>query len=489
MTTPMTTDALNRGARGAGATILGQVATMGIQFLGTIILSRLLAPEDFGLVAMVTVFVGVGELLRDFGMPTAALQSRELSNQQASNVFWITGAMSLAVAVILTLCTPLLVALYDEPRLSSIVPVMASVLLLNGLQAQYQVRLARSMRYVALAGNSVVARSAGLAIGIFGALVGWGYWAIVAQLVSQAFILLVGSGILTRWLPTRPRRGSDSLRLIRAGAHFGGAQVLTFAADNVDTLMIGAVWGPQALGQYNRAFQLFMLPITAIFSPLTNVVVPTINRAVAEGRNPSGVLIKIQTAVCGLSIWLLLITAATAPWLIPLLLGDQWTLTIPLIQILSLGGAFRALSQTNYWAYIVHQQSRQLFLSNTVTKPLQVILIVGAAFISVEAVAWAYVLGRAITWPINLIWLWRTAGQNPIRFGLNGVRLLFAACAGFVVTTFALNGLAIGYPAISVVVGAVIATVVYFGAILLTPSGYSELRTSAVILKAAIRRG
>lgn len=484
----MTSDSLSRGARGAGATILGQIATMGIQFLGIVILSRLLAPEDFGLIAMVAVFMGVGELLRDFGMPTAALQSRTLSNQQASNVFWVTGTLSFAVALTLALATPLIVKLYDEPRLTAIIPVLAVVLLLNGLQAQYQVRLARSMRFAALAANTVVARFSGLAVGILGAVVGWGYWALVAQLLTQAIILLIGSGVLTRWLPSLPRRGSDSLQLMRSGAHFGGAQVLTFAADNVDTLMIGAVWGAAPLGQYNRAFQLFTMPITAIFSPLTNVVVPTINRAVSEGRSASAVLLRIQSAVCGLSIWLLLITAATAPSLIPLILGDQWSDTIPLIQILAVGGAFKALSQTNYWAYIVHHQSKQLLLSNIVTKPLQVILIVVAAFISVDAVAWAYVIGRAVTWPINLAWLWRSAGQNPVSFGLNGVRLLIAAAVGFGVTTTILGAVNLSSAILEVALGALVATIAYFTVILVTPGGLRELRGSWTILLATINR-
>src|SRR5690606_36313262 len=129
---------LAQGARGGAVALAGQVAQLVIQFVGAVVLARLLSPEDFGIFAMLTVFLGIGALIRDFGMPTAALQARNLSEQQASNVFWVTAALSTAVAAVLALASPLIVALYDQPRLGLIAPVMAGVLIVNGLQAQYK---------------------------------------------------------------------------------------------------------------------------------------------------------------------------------------------------------------------------------------------------------------------------------------------------------------------------------------------------------------
>lgn len=470
----LATNTLVQGARGGAVALSGQVAQMGISFAGSVVLARLLSPEDFGIFAMLTVFLGIGELIRDFGMPTAALQAKNLSEQQASNVFWVTAVLSTAVAVLLLLATPLIVALYNQPRLGLIAPAMAGVLIINGMQAQYRVRLARQMRFKALTGIPVASRFVGLGSGIVGAALGAGYWALVIQAAMTAGITLVSSVLATRWLPLRPRRASGSMPLLRAGMANGAANMLGYAADNADNLMLGAMWGAGSLGHYNRAFQLFMSAVMSFFSPLTSVVVPTANRAIAEGRRAQDILARTQTALCGGAIWLLLVTAATAPYLVPLLLGDQWGQTIPLLQILAVGGAFKALSQTNYWAYLIEQQSKQLLLSNLVTKPMQIVLVVVAAFHSVEAVAWAYSIGRALTWPINVIWLWKTAKQNPVLFGLNGARLVLAGVAGFVATLWLYEKVTFDSAWFAIAVGAVLSSIVFVVTTILLPGGRQE---------------
>lgn len=482
------TDTLSRGAKGGAIALAGRLAQLVIRLAGAVVLARLLSPEDFGLFAMLTVFIGIGDMIRDFGMPTAALQARNLSEQQASNVFWVTAGLSTGVAGLLMLSTPLIVRLYDEPKLGMIAPVMALVLMINGLQAQYKVRLARQMRFKADAATMVTAQIAGLVTGIASALIGAEYWALVIQAVTTAAVTLMGSILITRWFPQRPRRRHGSMPLLRTGTANGFSNLLGFAADNADNLMIGAVWGAGPLGLYNRAFQLFMTSVLSFFSPLTSVVIPTANRAISEGRRVQDILARAQSALCGPAIWLLLVTSATAEYLIPLLLGPQWTETVPLLQILAIGGAFKALSQTNYWAYLIEQQSRQLLLSNLVTKPMQIILIVVAAFHSVEAVAWAFSLGRAITWPINVVWLWKTAGQNPWRFGLNGMRFVGSAFVAFAATAILYNLFHFSSALLAILTGGLLCTVVYLLTITLLPGGRREVKDAITLIRVVFKR-
>src|SRR5690606_21763961 len=144
---------------------------------------------------------------------------------------------------------------------------------------------------------------------------------------------------------------------------------------------------------------------------------------------------------------------------------------VPLLQILAIGGAFKALSQTNYWAYLIEQQSKQLLLSNLVTKPMQIVFVVAAAFHSVEAVAWSFSLGRAITWPINLLWLWKTVGQNPWRFGLNGMRLVGSALIAFAATTSLYHLLNFSSPLLAIAIGVILSTAVFLSIVIMLPGG------------------
>lgn len=479
----MGSDAVSRGARGAGVTVAGQVATMVVQFVGAIILSRLLTPSDYGLIAMVTVFMTLGNLIRDFGMPLAALQARELSEKQATNIFWVTAGLSGTAAIVLAAATPLVVMLYDEPRLSVIIPSMAGILLVTGLQAQFQVRLARQMRFKALAVSTFASALLGVSAGIVGALLGWGYWALVAQQVTAAVVLLVSNAIQSRWFPGLPRREGGTRSLIRNGRHFGFSQILSYAADNADTFLIGARYSASDLGEYNRAFQLFMQPLMSMFGPLTKVIVPAINGAVKEGRSSSELLLKLQSTVSGVATWVLLVTAATADWLIPLLIGEQWTGTIRTLQILALGGIMRTLSQVNYWAFVIEQKSKELLLSNLFTKPFQVALMIAGSFISVEAVAWGFVIGRVVTWPFNVWWLKRSAGIDAKAFALNGARIVLSAGASFFLTYFFLVWLDVPSQLGAVTIGAAICTIVYFGLIASTSRGRRELVTGITLVR------
>lgn len=461
---------------------------MALNLVGMIVLARLLSPDDFGLVAIVTVLMGIGALLRDFGMGTAALQEKSLSKQQASNLFWVSVGLSGVSAVGLALLSPIVAATFGDVRLESLVPIMAIVLLLTGLQTQFQAKLAREVRFFSLAVGTVSSVGVGVVAGVIAALSGWGYWALAVQQLSAAAYLLAFYIVSTRWIPAFPRRGVGSVRHVRAGASYGFANILGYAADNVDTVMIGMQWGPTPLGYYNRAFQLFMQPIVGVFSPLTRVVIPTINRATVSREVAGRMLLRVQSLLVGACAVVLVATSATADWIVPLLIGPQWLPVVPLLQILAIGGIFKALSQINYWAYIVAKQSRQLLYSNMVTKPLQIVLIVVASFLSVEAVAWAFVIGRAISWPINLIWLSRSADQRSLASLRNGMRLLTAAVVAYLVTRVLLVAIPSLPDVGMVVVGITVAGLSFALSFIMIPGGMAEMR-AITRLGLALRRG
>lgn len=422
----MASNLLSRGARGGTTVVAGQLVKIAIRMTGLIALSRLLQPADFGLVAMVSVFLTLGDLIRDSGMPTAGLTARSLTEQQASNLFWINSALGAGTATVLVMATPLLVAFYGEPRLTIVAPVMAVSLLLNGIQAQLQVQLARSGRFLAMTSTDIGALSAGIVAATVAAMAGLGYWALIIQAVGTALALLLSRWILTRWTPARPRRRHGSKSLVKAGSRYGLANFLTYAAGNVDSMAIGSIWGASALGFYSRAFQIYTVPRSAL-GPLTQVVVPMANEAVGAGRSPESLLLRIQFGLGALLIWVYVQVAVTAQWLVPWVLGEQWTPAVPILVALSFGGLFAAFGNVSYWSFLVGNQSKQLLRLHLVTKPLTILLVLAAVPHGPQAVAWGYSISLALSWPINLVWLERVARQRSSDFFMLGLRLLLAA--------------------------------------------------------------
>lgn len=422
-----------RGLRGGGIVLTGSAVSLAIQFASLTILSRLLAPADFGIVAMVGIFVALGSLLRDFGLPMAALQMQTLSAQQATNVFWMNFGVASLVGSALAASTPLLVAIYDEPRLGRIVPVLAFVVLLGGVSAQVQVHLARRSKFGILVISDIVAQVVALCVGVALALFGAGYWSLVILNVVAVSLTLALRWTASGWLPGRFRRGHGSKHMLRVGANYGFAQLLTFLQSNVDTLVIGSRYGASSVGYYNRAYQMLTAPAGRLLDPLTQVVITTLNRVKSQGRSPEEPLLRMQFAIGMLVVWVFATSGGVATELIPILLGDGWGEAVPVFQVLAIGGAIWVFNHVSYWAFIMNEMGRELLHYNLVSKPVAVTAILIGSSYGIVGVAWGYTIAMAISWPLNLLWLSRTGGLRATRFAKNGAVLLFAGavCAAF----------------------------------------------------------
>lgn len=477
----MSVDSLSRrGARGGALVVSSQFVKIAVQAVGVITLSRLLTPSDFGIVAMVSVFIALGEILRDFGLPTAALQARELSRQQASNLFWLNSFLGFTAAALLAAATPLLVAMYSEDALSVVAPVMAGTLLLNGVQAQAQVQLARQMRYGTLASTDIAAQVLALCTAIVIAISGGGYWALVGQVLVASSALLILRSAALRTRPLLPRRHAGTKPLVVSGVQLGSAMVLTYAADNVDTLVIGITQGSAGLGYYNRAFQLFSIPRTGILSALTQVVLPVVNAAVNAGRAAFDVLLRVQFSLGFVLAWVYLFLAVGANWIIPLVLGSQWIESVPVFQVLCVAGAISSFSNTTYWAFVAEQKSSLLLRLHVITKPLIVVTVVCGAQFGIVGTAVGYSAGMLLSWPITVFWLAHFVDAHYWRFLPNAALVLAAGGVAFALGTATMYLTSeIGW--MSQAVAAVVATVTYAAIIASTSSGRKGIRATLAL--------
>ena len=488
----MASELVARGVRGGRVVVLGQAVKILAQMTGVVVLSRLLEPTDFGLIAMVALFLALGDLIRDFGLPLAALQTPTLSQAQASNFFWASALLGATMGGVLVALTPVIVSVFDEPRLQTLVPVMALTLPLNGLQAQIGVQIARAMRFSVLALTDVCAQLAGLTAAIIGALADLGYWALVFQVLTVPLVLLISRVVASRWRPSLPKRRVGTRKLLKSGGELGLASLLSFAATNVDTLVIGMKWSAASLGYYSRAYQLFTTPKMVLLDPLTPVVLPTINETPSNGaRRSLDILLRLQFALGVPVAWVYLLGAATAGSVIPLLLGDQWRPVVPVFTVLAIGGFFAAFGYINYWTFMVMQKSGGLLRLHLITKPLNVLLVVIAAPQGIVAVALAQACSLAINWPINLLWLSRTTDLDFWAFFKNGIRIPVAAGAALIAARM-LQRNGGQFPVfLEIFGGAALASGVYLLLLVLLPGGWRDLRllmSASAFLKGGWRR-
>ncbi len=397
------TELSTAAARGTATTLLAQVLRFVLQFGSVLVLARLLVPADFGLVAMVTAVIGIAEIFRDFGLSAAAIQAPELSRAERTNLFWANSGLGFVCALAAVALTPGLVLLYDEPRLGPVVPALAGVFVLSGLNSQYRAGLTRDMRFGVLAVSDVVAQAVGAAVAIALAWAGAGLWALVAQqLVVALTSLLVNVGS-ARWLPGLPRRAVSIRRFVKYGSGFLGAQTLMYATSNIDSVVIGAVWGKVELGLYSRAYQLLMVPLNQIQAPLTRVALPVLSRIQEDTARLAHYVGRAQLVVCYVTTLVLAVAAALADPAVRVLFGPGWDGVAPIFALLAIGGIFRAASSVAYWTYLARAQTGALFRLQLWTRPLMAGLIVAGTPWGGRGVAAGFALGCAGYWAVSLV--------------------------------------------------------------------------------------
>lgn len=411
-------------SRGAAVTLGGQVVRITIQLAGIVLLARLLSPVDYGVTTMVLAIIGIGEILRDFGLSSAAIQAKTLSVGQRTNLFWINvGIGAVLTAAVAALAVPI-AHFYDDDRLILVTLALAPTFLFNGIATQFRADLNRRFKFGQLAGVEIFAQAASLIVALMLAVWGWGYWALVAQQVGQVLLQVALLPFIARWWPGLPRRGEQMKSLLTFGGGLVTAQLLVYASRNVDSLVIGRLFGAQSLGYYNRAFQLMLLPLNQINAPSTRVALPTLSRLQDQPKRYGEFIVFGQTILMNLVSFILALSIAQAPAVIEISLGPQWAPSIPIFQVLAVAGFFQAAAYATYWVVLSQGLMKRYLWYTVITRPLVIALIIAGALWGMPGVAVAYAVGNALLWPIGALSITRRSIAPAGRLFLGALRTL-----------------------------------------------------------------
>ncbi len=403
-----------KAVSGVGATVLWQGVRTGLLALSIVVLARLLSPSDYGLLAMVTAVIGVGELLRDLGLSVAAVQAKRLLPDEKTNLFWVNTGAGLILGLVVFLSSWGLAGLYNEPRLVLITQVLASTFFINGIATQFKAQINRDLRFMALGLSEALPQALGLALAVGAALAGAGYWALVVQAVSVALISLLLNIGFARWLPGLPKRGAPVTRFLRFGGSLAGTQGMAYLSKNIDNVLLGVVYDPVVLGFYSRAYQLIVLPLTQLTAPLSRVAIPILARLQDDRAQfvrylRSGQFFTVMIA----SVFYASMVGLGAP-LVMIVLGDKWLPVVPILQALAVSGIFRAMGQVPYWIFVAFGLTGAQLRLYLVTQPIIVVAILAGLPWGAVGVAVGSSAGYFVFWFAQMWWAGR---KSPIATG------------------------------------------------------------------------
>jgi len=412
----MIQELIKSSKKGVFALFSGQAIKIAVQIINLVVLARLLSPEDYGLTAVAIAIVGLGEIIRDFGLSTASIQADTLSQAEKSNLFWLNTAIGLLLTCLVFIVSPFIAGFYNEPRLDIIIKSMSVIFFFNGITTQFRAGLSRDLRFKAISFSEVFASVLSTSIAIYAAYLGYGFWAIVIQQISLNLLLLLVYINFYRWIPSLPDFNVSVIKFINYGKNLMGSQIVGQLSRSFDTFVIGYQFGPELLGLYNRAQQIVFFGLLQINAPATSLALPVLSKLKNDDTEYYRFLNFGQSVLLHIVCFAFSLLAINADLVIRLVLGVKWITVVPLVQILCLGAIFQAASYCFYWVFLSKDHTKVQLQVSLFTKPISMVLIAIGAIWNIYTVAIAIVIGLLFT----LIYIVFTLN----RFNVNALDLL-----------------------------------------------------------------
>ncbi len=385
-------DLARKSVAGGVTTLASQSIQFVLRIFGTAVLARLLTPNDYGLVGMVTVVVNLAQTFKDAGLSTATVQKERISHEQISTLFWLNALISAFLSLCVLVASPLIAWFYGRPELTAVTAALSVSFLVSGLTIQHQALQRRHMQFGTLASIQVASQVASLLVTILLACLSWRYWALVGGTLAQALAGTLLTFYLCPWIPGRMQRGTGVRDMLLFGGHLTGFNFVNYFARNADHILVGRFLGTDALGLYARAYGLFMMPIGQIRGPLNQVALPALSALRSRPDRYARYYQRLVDIMASLATPLTVYCAIEADFLIRILLGPKWLGAVPVFRILAIAGLIQVVASTRGLVLLSCGFARRYFYWGLLNATLCVMSFIAGLPFGIKGVALAYTI-------------------------------------------------------------------------------------------------
>lgn len=373
--------------------LLERTGTQGIQFIVTIILARILMPEQFGIIAIVMVFIHLAQVFVESGFNTALIQKKDADEEDFSSIFYLSLGIAGLLYTIIFFVTPTISVFYRDPILVPILRVLALILFTGALNSVQNAYIARNLMFKKLFKSSVGSTAISGILGVIAAYLGLGVWALVIQqLVNQVAISVI-MWLTVKWRP----KLVFSIQRVRELFSFGwkllASSLLNVFFLEIRTLFIGRLYSPSTLGFYNRGEQFPKLIVNNINGSIQSVMLPTLS-AHQDNRKRAKEMMRRAIVTSSFLIFPMMIgMAVVAEPLVVIVLTDKWLPAVPFLQIFSISYALIPIHTANLQAINAMGRS-DIFLKLEIIKKVIGLTILA---ISIPFGVYAIAIGQVIS--------------------------------------------------------------------------------------------
>lgn len=382
-------------------TFLDTFFVSGISFLAMIYIARILGPEEFGLIGMITVFIAIGTSLVDSGLSSSIIRTKEADNSDFSTVFFLNLGMSLLVYLLLFLSAPLIADFFNQEILTGIIRLYCFSFIISAFSAVQLAQLNRSMGFKRIMQYNIPSTITGVVVGITLSLNGYGVWSIVWMQLSKQFVQSVMLWTFSKWKPTFTFSKEKMKFHYGFGYKLMLSGLLNTVFDNIYNIIIGKYHSVQSLGYFERARAFNIYPVSILTDIISKVTYPLLAKIQDEKERISKVYKDLIQFSFFVSAPLMLGAAAIAEPIFSLVLGDEWMPAVPYFQIICLASMFLPVHSFNLNILKVYGKSN-LFLKLEVYKKFIILIGILISFpFGVIGLIWSSVASSFIALLIN----------------------------------------------------------------------------------------
>lgn len=380
---------------------LERIGQQGIQFIILIILARLLLPEQFGLIAMLTIFMAIAQTFINSGFGQALIQKKDTTHIDECSIFYFNILVSFLAAGLLCLAAPWISAFYDQPLLTPLTRVLSLNLIINAFGLVQTTLLTKHIDFKTQLKVSMIATFLSGTIGVTMAFKGFGVWSLVAQSLCSNLFRTALLWFFNTWRPSLV----FSPRVLREMFGFGSRLLVAGLSDtifqNIYLVVIGKLFSPAALGFYSRAKAIQQIPTANFSSIISRVAFPVFSTIQDDSNRLKGGMRKAVTTMAFVNFPLMIGLALVAKPLVLVLLTEKWAPCIPYLQLLCVVGMLWPLHVINLNVLVAIGRSDLLLWLEVLKKIIIVISIVVTYRWGIIAMIYGQIVVSVICYYLN----------------------------------------------------------------------------------------
>ena len=451
----MSEDLRKETVKGVAWSAVEKFSTGGVLFLANIILARILTPKDFGLLAVITIFVQIAQTFIDSGFSNALIQKKDRNQVDYSTVFFFNLAISIALYIILFFCSPLIAHFFDNPQLTSLTRVVGLNFVIGALVSVHRTRLTVLLQFKQQSLITLISSVVAAVVSIFFAYRGIGVWALVMLTLINISLQTILFYVSIKWHPSMVFSKTAFKSLFSYSSKLLGASLIHLLYRNIYPIVIGKKFSPTELGYFNRADTFAMYPPQMIGNVVSRVAFPIFSRIQDDDARLRSAYSKyiIFSSLIIFPIMVGMIVLAKPLTLV--ILKEQWLPMVPMLQILCIDWMTDHLCSINLNVLYVKGRSDLALRLEIIKKTLAIIIFFISLYWGIIGVCWGRVLYGLVAVYMNSYYtkrlidiaLWKQLKDIavPLLQALGmGVTVLLVVCSGLPLFSKLICGIVIG---------------------------------------------